>query len=65
MTQPSKLLDHLRERIRCKRQSIRSDASYVQWIKPCMLFNDEVQRISYRRGAMNGDGRRAKRRSLH
>lgn len=65
MMQPPKLLNRLYEQIHCKRKSIRTEGLYVQWIRSYTLFNGEVRRISYRRGALNGDGKRAKRRLPH
>ncbi|MBP5987938.1 MAG: integron integrase [Azonexus sp.] len=39
MTQPPKLLDRVRERIRFKHYSIRTEDSYVQWIRRFILFH--------------------------
>ena len=39
MAQPPKLLDRVRERIRFKHYSIRTEDSYVQWIKRFILFH--------------------------
>jgi integron integrase len=39
MTQAPKLLDRVRERIRFKHYSIRTEDSYVQWIKRFILFH--------------------------
>jgi len=36
---PPKLLDQVRDRIRVKHYSIRTEAQYVQWIKRFILFN--------------------------
>jgi integrase len=39
MTQAPKLLDRVRERIRFKHYSIRTEDSYVQWIRRFILFH--------------------------
>ncbi len=39
MTQAPKLLDRVRERIRFKHYSIRTEDSYVQWIKRFVIFH--------------------------
>lgn len=39
MSQPPKLLDRVRERIRFKHYSLRTEDSYVQWIKRFILFH--------------------------
>jgi integron integrase len=39
MNQPPKLLDRVRERIRFKHYSIRTEDSYVQWIRRFILFH--------------------------
>ena len=36
---PSKLLDQVRDRIRIKHYSIRTETQYVQWIKRFFLFH--------------------------
>jgi hypothetical protein len=36
---PPKLLDQVRDRIRVKRYSIRTEKQYVQWIKRFILFH--------------------------
>lgn len=36
---PPKLLDQLRERIRLKHYSIRTEQSYVQWVKRYIIFH--------------------------
>ena len=38
---PPKLLDRVRDRIRRKGYSIRTEKSYVHWIKRFILFNDK------------------------
>ena len=38
-SQPPKLLDQVRDRIRVKHYSIRTETQYVQWIKRFILFN--------------------------
>lgn len=38
-TPPPKLLDQLRERIRLKHYSIRTEQSYVQWVKRYIIFH--------------------------
>jgi hypothetical protein len=37
MAEPPKLLDRVRERIRLKRYSIRTEQSYVQWVRRFIL----------------------------
>lgn len=39
-TPPPKLLNQLRERIRLKHYSIRTEQSYVQWVKRYIIFHD-------------------------
>ena len=39
MSQPPRLLDRVRERIRFKHYSLRTEDSYVQWIKRFILFH--------------------------
>ena len=39
MTQAPKLLDRVRERIRFKHYSLRTEDSYVQWIRRFILFH--------------------------
>jgi hypothetical protein len=36
---PPKLLDQVRDRIRIKHYSIRTETQYVQWIKRFILFH--------------------------
>jgi len=36
---PPKLLDQLRERIRVKHYSIRTETQYVQWLRRFILFH--------------------------
>lgn len=36
---PPKLLDQVRDRIRTKHYSLRTETQYVQWIKRFMLFH--------------------------
>jgi hypothetical protein len=38
-TPPPKLLDQLRERIRLKHYSIRTEQAYVQWVKRYIIFH--------------------------
>ena len=38
---PPKLLDQVRERLRLKHYSIRTEAQYVQWIRRFILFHDK------------------------
>ena len=38
---PSKLLDQVRERIRTKHYSQRTEQTYVQWIRRFILFHDK------------------------
>ena len=40
-TQPPKLLDQVRDRIRVKHYSIRTETQYVQWIKRFIIFHDK------------------------
>ena len=37
--QPPKLLDQVRERIRTKHYSIRTEAQYVQWVRRFILYH--------------------------
>ena len=37
--QPPKLLDQVRDKIRVKHYSIRTEAQYVQWIKRFIFFH--------------------------
>ena len=39
--QPPKLLDQVRDRLRSKHYSIRTEAQYVQWIRRYILFHDK------------------------
>jgi integron integrase len=39
--QPAKLLDQVRDRLRVKHYSIRTETQYVQWIKRFILFHDK------------------------
>ena len=39
--QPPKLLDQVRDRIRVKHYSIRTETQYVQWIKRFIVFHDK------------------------
>jgi integron integrase len=39
--QPPKLLDQVRDRIRVKHYSIRTETQYVQWIKRFIIFHDK------------------------
>jgi hypothetical protein len=39
MNQPPRLLDRVRERIRFKHYSLRTEDAYVQWIKRFILFH--------------------------
>ena len=36
-----RLLDQVRERIRIKHYSLRTELAYVEWIKRCILFHDK------------------------
>lgn len=36
---PPKLLDQLRERIRLKHYSIRTEQTYVQWVRRYIIFH--------------------------
>ena len=38
---PSKLLDQVRERIRAKHYRLRTEPSYVQWIRRFIVFHDK------------------------
>ena len=38
---PTKLLDQVRERIRTKHYSLRTEQTYVQWIRRFILFHDK------------------------
>ena len=38
---PKKLLDQVREAIRVKHYSIRTEEAYVAWIKRCILFHNK------------------------
>jgi hypothetical protein len=38
---PPKLLDQVRDRIRIKHYSIRTETQYVQWIKRFILFHNK------------------------
>jgi hypothetical protein len=38
---PPKLLDQVRDRIRVKHYSIRTETQYVQWIKRFILFHNK------------------------
>ena len=40
-SQPVKLLDQVRNRIRVKHYSIRTEEAYVSWIKRFILFHDK------------------------
>src|SRR5574343_840797 len=40
-TQPPKLLDQLRDRLRVKHYSIRTETQYVQWVRRFILFHDK------------------------
>ncbi len=41
LAQPPKLLDQVRDRIRVKHYSIRTETQYVQWVKRFILFHDK------------------------
>ncbi len=41
LAQPPKLLDQVRDRIRVKHYSIRTETQYVQWVKRFILFNEK------------------------
>ncbi len=38
-SRPPKLLDQLRDRIRVKHYSIRTEQAYVQWVKRYLVFH--------------------------
>jgi len=38
---PPKLLDQVRDRIRVKHYSIRTETQYMQWVKRFILFHDK------------------------
>lgn len=38
--QPPKLLDQVRDRLRLKHYSIRTETQYLQWIRRFILFHD-------------------------
>jgi hypothetical protein len=38
---PKRLLDQVRDAIRLKHCSIRTEESYAAWIRRCILFHDE------------------------
>ena len=38
---PLKLLDQVRDKIRVKHYSIRTETQYVQWVKRFILFHDK------------------------
>ncbi|WP_051360377.1 phage integrase N-terminal SAM-like domain-containing protein [Candidatus Symbiobacter mobilis] len=38
---PPKLLDQLREKIRLRHYSIRTETQYVHWVKHCILFDNK------------------------
>ena len=38
---PKKLLDQVRDRIRVKKYSIRTETQYVQWVKRFILFHNK------------------------
>ena len=38
---PKKLLDQVRDRIRLKHYSLRTEKSYVSWIKRFILYHDK------------------------
>ena len=40
-TQPPKLLEQVRDRIRVKHYSIRTETQYIQWVKRFILFHDK------------------------
>ncbi len=42
-TAPVRLLDQVRERVRLKHYSIRTEKSYADWIKRYILFHDKRQ----------------------
>jgi hypothetical protein len=39
VSQPPKLLDQLRDRIRVKHYSIRTEQQYMQWVRRFILFH--------------------------
>ena len=40
-SQPPKLLDPVRERIRIKHYSIRTETQYIQWVRRFVLYDDK------------------------
>jgi len=42
MAQPPKLLDQVRDKLRVKHYAIRTEQSYVDWIKPYIYFHDKT-----------------------
>jgi integron integrase len=42
LAHPPKLLDQVRDRIRVKHYSIRTETQYVQWVKRFILFHDKT-----------------------
>jgi hypothetical protein len=43
MSQPPKLLDPMRDKLRVKHYAIRTEQSYVDWIKRYIYFHDKTQ----------------------
>ncbi len=41
MADPPKLLDRVRDKIRLKHYSIRTEQSYVQWVRRFILHHDK------------------------
>ena len=39
MSQPPKLLDQVRQAIRLRHYSIRTEQAYIAWIKRCIVFH--------------------------
>ena len=42
MEKPPKLLDQVREAIRVRHYSIRTEKSYISWIRQYILFHDKI-----------------------
>jgi len=42
MTQPKKLLDQVRDTLRVRHYSIRTEETYLQWIKRYILFHNKT-----------------------
>ena len=42
MNQPPKLLDQVRDKLRVKHYAIRTEQTYVDWIKRYIYFHDKA-----------------------